>query len=302
MKQNPVDYICYTLTVGKDNRYELETLFNQLFVDYSYEIISDITTEDIENNYGEIYDDVLTEQGNFSIRFYVIPNMQAAVTKKLKKLPETIFIEKEAVSFSEEAAIKNYQEPFLLTAKCEIIFDNTDMKKNKQKIQIILPPRNAFGTGTHISTRLAAKMLEKYTNKNSRLLDVGTGTGILAIYAAKRGMQNIIATDSDPIAITEAQQLLKLNAVAEMITVKQMNFADELQLRDFTRIVANLSLNLYKKFLPQIKDAMNAKQGYIFSGIIEAERKKFEQLLSENNLVIKDKIVEGGWVAYYAKR
>lgn len=293
-------YFCYTLTIEKERRYELEDFFNQVFFDTDYEIISDVSEVELTSDFGEIYDDVVTEYANFCIRFYVRENMQSSTTRKLKKAPQGTFIEKSELDFDEEEVLETYKHSFMLTDKVQIIFDKTMLEPTQKNIvQIILPPKNAFGTGTHPTTKLATMFLAKKLTKKSRVIDVGTGTGILAVYAAKLGVSKVLAVDSDVVAVNEAKMVAQDNNVASVVQIEQNNFLDGIAVKAYTFVVANLSLNLYELFLPDFVKQINKRHRIIFSGIMEKEDKAFRKLLQKQQLEVKEIMQEDGWIAYY---
>jgi len=295
-------YICYTLTITKDRRDELLNFFDEVFFDTNYEIIGDTVVTDVNEAHGTIYDDVLTNLPDFSLRFYIERQQQKVTTAKLKNIPHGILIQIEDIAFSEEKIMREYKQQFMLTDGCEIIFDTSALSEHERPIQIMLQPKNVFGTGTHMSTKLAAQLLERHTKVSDSLIDVGTGTGILAIYAAKRGVKSVLAVDSDPLAISEATMNVQKNGVSEYVSVKQNDFLRDMDLAGFTLMLANLSLNLYKQFLPELIPTLSSIHTLLFSGVIEAEQQAFEALLTDAQLTIKDKIIESGWVAYYVQR
>ncbi|MBN1956162.1 MAG: 50S ribosomal protein L11 methyltransferase [Anaerolineae bacterium] len=87
------------------------------------------------------------------------------------------------------------------------------------EILVELDPGMAFGTGSHPTTQLCLMALEDYARPGMRLLDLGTGSGILAIAAAKMGVESVLAVDKDPQAVVVARENARRNAVAERITV-----------------------------------------------------------------------------------
>lgn len=107
---------------------------------------------------------------------------------------------------------KKYYKPFNITAEIRIV-PSWESQEIPDEKTIVMDPGMAFGTGTHESTSLCAGMIEEIIKKGDLLLDIGTGTGILAIIAAKHGSGVALAIDIDPAAIRTAEENFKLNNV-----------------------------------------------------------------------------------------
>jgi len=295
-------YICYTLTIEKTQEFELVHFFDTVFTHSNYQLMSDTGAEDMNAGYGAMYDTALTHFANCKLIFYVQPNEKAETDKKLQAVPKGTLVEMSEIEFCEQEIITEYQKSFMLTPTCEIIFAAIALRDDTQYLQIIMPPKNAFGTGSHMSTKLAAQLIEKYVKSGNQLIDVGTGTGILAIYAAKKGAAAVLAVDSDPLSIAEAEMNKIKNGVDKLVQVKQNHFLNGMNLEAYDVIVANLSLNLSEAFFATCIDDISAHQSFVCSGIMDHEQLSFERLLTANNLRVEDKIIESGWVAYYVQR
>lgn len=140
-------------------------------------------------------------------------------------------------------------------------------------IVIEMDPGMAFGTGTHPSTHLCLQACEWFVRPATTMVDIGTGSGILAIAAAKLGSYRILALDTDPLAVKTAQENAALNGVADRITV-QRGSVKSLQgtARHFDFAVANLTARIILKLAPQgLRHAVWPGSKFVFSGIIEEQ-------------------------------
>lgn len=120
------------------------------------------------------------------------------------------------------------------------------------EIVIDLSPGLAFGTGQHQSTRLALKLLAQANPARKTVLDLGTGSGILAVAAAKLGATKVHAVDIDPLAVEAARETARRNAVADRVTVEEGSIPPN---HHYDLILANLTADLLQALAPQIASA-----------------------------------------------
>jgi len=108
---------------------------------------------------------------------------------------------------------KKYYKPIKVGEKIVIKPIWEKYNKNPEEIIVELDPGMAFGTGSHETTRMCIKALERHVNKDSTVFDIGTGSGILSISAAKLGAKNTIGVDLDPVAVDSAKQNVSYNDI-----------------------------------------------------------------------------------------
>lgn len=138
-------------------------------------------------------------------------------------------------------------------------------KPTPEEILIQLDPGLAFGTGGHATTALCLELLEKYVQPGVRVADVGTGTGILAIAAAKLGAQEVVAVDDDALAVKIAQANLDRNGVAERVCA-QVGDGFHALTGTFDLIVCNIISGFLIASAPQVPPLLRAGGVYIISG------------------------------------
>jgi ribosomal protein L11 methyltransferase len=171
----------------------------------------------------------------------------------------------------------------------------TEIKSANQRIVIRIEPAMAFGTGTHETTRLCLKAIEKYFRGGS-FLDVGTGTGILAIAAAKLfPAARIEACDTDAEAIEIARENARLNAVAEQVAFRVGSIGDE-TIASADLVCANLTADAISPLLPALIGASCGR--LILSGILDSQLDTMVERLREcgadgNCVMMQD----GEWIA-----
>ncbi|RMH02224.1 MAG: methyltransferase domain-containing protein, partial [Aquificota bacterium] len=133
---------------------------------------------------------------------------------------------------------------------------------------------SAFGTGLHPSTRLCLELIWEHFQQGWSAIDVGTGTGILAIAMKKKGASKVLAIDIDPSAVEECRQNVKSNCVEV-----ECRLADPREVKEvFDFLVANLELRLFKDLMPELLGLFEKRA--VFSGLYgKEELKEFKSLL-----------------------
>ena len=167
------------------------------------------------------------------------------------------------------------------------------------EVVINLAPGLAFGTGQHQSTRLALALLADVCAETApvRTLDLGTGSGILAVAAAKLGATNVTAVDIDPIAVEAARETARRNQVADQISVQEGGIpAGE----RYDLILANLTADLLQHLAPEIAGATAPGGRLIASGFLTARQQEVAQALANVGLHPTKIRTEDDWSAVVA--
>ena len=166
---------------------------------------------------------------------------------------------------------------------------------------IKLDPGMAFGTGAHPSTQLALRLLEKYIRPRAVVLDVGTGSGILAIAAVKMGASRVIATDIDPEAVRTAEENARLNQVRNQITLLVESVVDSGR---YELVLANILADVIVDLLLHegLAERVAPDGVLILSGVIKQRRDVVDLALNAAGMTVIDTVEDGDWVALAAKR
>lgn len=167
----------------------------------------------------------------------------------------------------------------------------------KNRIVIQIDPKMSFGTGYHETTRLTLRLIEKYIKSGDRILDIGTGTGILAISAIKLGASYALAIDNDEWSIENAKENVKANNLTDKITISDRSL-EEIEDTNFDLITANIMLNTILEMLPEIKKRIKTDGIILFSGLLLGDEEKFLEGIKSHNFKIVENISEGEWFAY----
>lgn len=167
-------------------------------------------------------------------------------------------------------------------------------------VVLTLNPGMAFGTGTHDTTRLCMELLEKYITPQDTVLDVGCGSGILAITAALLGANKIIGCDIDEVAVKVAGENAALNGVQDRISFHQGDLTSQVE-GSFQIICANIVADVIIR-LSEDAGRYLAKDGiFITSGIIDTREQDVLNALEQNGFQVIERRTSGGWVALACK-
>lgn len=196
------------------------------------------------------------------------------------------------------------EEDILIVPSWEEIKD-----EDNDKMIIHIDPGTAFGTGMHETTQLCIRQLRKYVTKDTALLDVGTGSGILSIMAYKFGAKSAVGTDLDPCAIEAVQDNMEKNGLDEagfkliignIIDSKEIQ--DEAGYEKYDIVAANILAEVLIPLTPVIIRHLKPGGIYITSGIIEDKEQAVVDAVKAAGLEVLEVNHQGEWVNVTAKR
>lgn len=167
------------------------------------------------------------------------------------------------------------------------------------RVVLNLDPGIAFGTGTHETTRLCLEALEKYVNDDTTILDVGCGSGILAVAALLLGAKSAVGVDIDEMAVKTAKENAELNGVADKMEVIHGNLTDKVSGK-YNVVAANIVADAIILLSEDIKSFMSDDAVYIMSGIIDSRADDVRGAVSDSFEIIKE-YSENGWYCFVAK-
>lgn len=181
--------------------------------------------------------------------------------------------------------------------------------EDKDKMIIHIDPGTAFGTGMHETTQLCMRQLKKYVNKDTQILDVGTGSGILSIAALKLGAAHAVGTDLDPCAISAVKENLEANDVPvtdmDMILgniIDDKAIQDEVGYEKYDIVVANILADVLIPLTPVILHQMKKGGLYITSGIIDDKEESVVAAVKAAGLEVLEVTHQGEWVSVTARK
>ncbi|HPQ46632.1 MAG TPA: 50S ribosomal protein L11 methyltransferase [Clostridia bacterium] len=202
---------------------------------------------------------------------------------------------------------KKYYKAFQLTEKLMII-PSWEVEEDPKDNEIIMDPGMAFGTGTHESTALCAGLVEENIAEGDTFLDIGTGTGILSIVAARAGAKSITAIDIDEAAVRTARENLTVNKI-ESATVlkadlyeaetlfKKMNFRAPFV---FDVVAANIISDVIIEIAPKVRGILKEGGRFVCSGIIIERENDVMRQLELSGFKIRNVLRKNEWTAIIA--
>lgn len=211
----------------------------------------------------------------------------------------------EFVGVDEEAwstAWRKYYHPTKIGEKLVVVPLWETYEAQEGEIIVHMDPGMAFGTGTHETTRLCASLLEKYTEPSDRMLDVGTGSGILAICASLLGAGDCYAYDIDPVAVRVAKENMEENGVTNVTCGVSDLLRDVDRMEKYKLCTANIVADIIIRMAPDIGDLLTDDAVYITSGIINERAGDVRAAMTENGFAVLDAVVDGGWTAFAFKK
>jgi len=166
---------------------------------------------------------------------------------------------------------------------------------------IKVDPGPAFGTGQHPTTRMCLISMEKPSFKDPwTMLDIGTGSGILAIYGVKLGAMRVVAIDIDPEAIVWAKRNIEMNSLPVEIELSSRPLAEWEE--NFSLVTANLILGIILDLSPHFTRILKPDGRLILSGILREQISEVEERLHEYRLYMEDAIFQEEWACLIVKR
>jgi ribosomal protein L11 methyltransferase len=173
--------------------------------------------------------------------------------------------------------------------------------KRDDEIVIEMDPGMAFGTGTHPTTILCLRALEKYLQPGDTVYDVGTGTAILSVAAVKLGASQVLAMDLDEVAVRSAQANVELNQVHEKVSVIQNDLLNGIA-GPANVVVANILAEIILRFTDDVHRVLTPGGLFIASGIIRAREADVVAALDKSRLEVIETVSIDDWVAIVAKK
>lgn len=280
-----------------------------------------LTEKETKGMFIDILPDFGTDDGKAKVSFYleedadvkkILEDLQDGLAE-LRQFTDLGSCELEASETEDKDWINNWKQYFKPFTVDDILIKptwETVPSGQEDKLLIQIDPGTAFGTGKHETTQLCIRELRKYVTEQSRILDVGTGSGILGITALKLGASYVMGTDLDDNAITAVGENLEANGIAEgCFDVIQGNIIDDKAVQDrvgygcYDIVVANILAPVI--ILLQSEVAVHLKSGGIFitSGIINLKEEDVLAAFAANpEFELVEVNHQGEWVNVTARK
>ncbi|WP_379966139.1 50S ribosomal protein L11 methyltransferase [Ectobacillus sp. sgz5001026] len=279
----------------------------------SIEDVADLTKKR-EQQFGEIYDlnphDYPTEGVTVKAYFPETDTLEELFQNVKQEIDHLASLDiplgKNDVSIKEvreedwATSWKQYYHPVTVSETFTIVPSWEEYSPAPGEHIIELDPGMAFGTGTHPTTVMSIRALEKTVERGDHVIDVGTGSGILSIAAAKLGAASVKAYDLDIVAVESAQANVTLNHTEHIVSVAQNNLLHDVE-GTVDVIVANILAEIILLFVEDAAKVVKESGIFITSGIIESKEFEVRAALESAGFTIEEVLHQEDWVAIIAR-
>lgn len=276
---------------------------------------------DTKGMFIDILPDLGPDDGTAKVSFYLedlsdLERILREIEEGLDDLSQFVDVGDRTITASETEDkdwINNWKEFFKPFTVDDILIKPTweaIPEEHQDKLLIQIDPGTAFGTGMHETTQLCIRQLRKYVDGQAKVLDVGTGSGILGIAAIKLGALEVFGTDLDENAIVAVGENLEANGISkDQFQVVQGNIIDDKETQDKARygcydiVVANILADVIIMLQKEIPVHLKRGGILITSGIINTKEEAVKEALAANDeLEIIETTYQGEWVSVTARR
>lgn len=239
----------------------------------------------------------------------------AMVNQELESLKEFLDIGEGTIAVDETEDIdwinnwKQYFKQFYVDDILIIPSWEEVKEEDKGRMIIHIDPGTAFGTGMHETTQLCIRQLKKYVTKDTVLLDVGTGSGILSIVALKLGASHAVGTDLDPCAVPAVEENKEANQIPDGDFEMMIgNIIDNREIQDaagyekYDIVTANILADVLVPLTPVIVQHMKKGGIYITSGILDVKESVVVEAVKKAGLEVLEVTRQGEWVSVTARK
>ena len=279
-----------------------------------------LTESDKQQMFVDIMPDIPDDDGIAYLNFYldvdedkekVLADVRAALAEmqEFLDLGECTIIESET---EDKDWINNWKQYFKQFYVDDILIIPSweEVKpEDRDKMIIHIDPGTAFGTGMHETTQLCIRQLKKYVTKDTELLDVGTGSGILSIIVLKLGARHAVGTDLDPCAVPAVEENKEVNGIpVEAFDMMIGNIIDDKEVQDkvgygkYDIVTANILADVLVPLTPVIVHQMKPGAVYITSGILDVKEEVVKEAVVAAGLEVVEVTHQGEWVSVTARK
>ena len=231
-----------------------------------------------------------------------LEKMQKFVEENLSRLEKTNGIESKIIysDMNEEdwaQTWKTYFRPEKITANIVVKPTWREYVREHDEIVLEIDPGMAFGTGTHPTTGMCITMIEKYLKRNGTFLDIGTGSGILMIAAAKLGANKVWGTDNDNVAVDTAYKNLIQNRISESsFKILAADLVHQIT-EPFDLVAANLTAKTILILLENVKRVLLQDGILVCSGILETDKDQVLKKMKDLDFDIIEVLAKEEWIS-----
>lgn len=279
-----------------------------------------LTAADKEQMFVDILPETETDDGVAYLSFYLeddadIEGILANVKQELEEMKEFIDLGECSIEESQTEDVdwinnwKKYFHQFYVDDILIIPSWEKVKPEDEDKMIIHIDPGTAFGTGMHETTQLCIRQIRKYVTEDTRILDVGCGSGILGMLALKFGAKYSVGTDLDPCAIDATYENMEENGISKnQYEVMIGNIIDDKAVQDivgyetYDIVVANILADVLVPLTPVVVNHLKQGGIYITSGIIDDKEETVVEAVKKAGLEVLEVTYQGEWVSVTARK
>jgi ribosomal protein L11 methyltransferase len=272
-------------------------------------MIEDYSDFSFNGMYGELVDETIlnADKNSIAVSIFVpeekpIAEFRAFLQDRFRDLGLSVSIEAEGVSEDDWAENwKKYYKPISL-GRVTVVPAWETYEAKEGEVIVRMDPGMAFGTGTHETTRLVMRILQDVITGGERVLDVGTGSGILSICASKLGAGDIFAYDIDPVAVRVAKENAEADGCHNITVGVSDLLAGVDRSEKYGVCVANIVADIILRMLPDIGELLLPGAPLILSGIIAPRKEDVIAAAKAEGFTVEREENENDWVALLVRR
>ncbi|WP_394877400.1 50S ribosomal protein L11 methyltransferase [Mammaliicoccus lentus] len=308
-----MNWIEYSIMINEESEPVVTALLNELGANgVVIEDSSELDKEHIDV-YGEIYELNPDDYPDHDIRvkcyfseLVFTESLEQEIKNTISNIdgikPEVLAFSKTVIQESDwENEWKNYFHPFKASERFAIVPSWEEYENTDDSLCIELDPGMAFGTGDHPTTSMCLRHIEEVVEPNHKVIDVGTGSGILSIGCYLLGVKSIKAIDLDDLAVKVAKENFEKNHCENSIEVETGNLLTE-ETEQYDVIIANILAHVIDLMIEDSYDRLNDGGFFITSGIIDEKCDEITNRLTEVGFKIEKVLKENGWVSIRARK
>lgn len=244
-----------------------------------------------DQNTEDYYDQLVQKDSPLIIYDYSLEYLSDIRTKLLEAYPE---LSTEITSMDSKVWMEGWRESFKpIYSRDFVIHPPWDKPEKTQRMPIEIEPGMAFGTGQHATTQVCLEMIEELEPQNGdKFLDVGTGTGVLAIAGYLKGYRKIVATDVDHAAVKASKANARINGA----NVEVVNGSVPTDLKAcFDVVVANILFVVLERIIADLASATKHKGILILSGLLSDQKDLMLEFTKREGLTLMKTLEKDGW-------
>lgn len=196
---------------------------------------------------------------------------------------------------------KKYFHTIEVGEKLAIVPSWEEYENKESRTVLSIDPGAAFGTGTHATTSLCLELLQKYVNDNTNVLDIGCGSGILAIASVLLGAENAVGVDIDAQSVKTAKENAQINNITDKCEFIVGDLAEKVSGK-FEIVCANIVADVIIRLFQNVKDFMTEDAVFIISGIIDIRKDDILSAAQEFGFTVIEEQYKDNWCAFVLKK